>query len=287
MIAALLAAAAMVVAAPPAAAAALDAYRGAASWVDRYDRATLRDPWPALSEMRRRGVRTVFLETGNWRLPPWRDFADRAGDELILDEAHALGMRVVAWYLPGLVDLSLDLQRSAAALGLRTASGGGFDGFAVDIESTLIGSIPARNRAIVAYTLALRRVVGRGYPLGAIVPDVRSATIAPGLWPGFPYRALAPLYDVFLPMAYSTYRVRGAARVYQYTRANIAYLRAVTGRPVHVIGGLADGLFGGEPAAVVRAARDAGAIGASFYEYSLSLDCTWRALAGMRGARSP
>ena len=42
----------------------LDAYRGPAAWIDRYDADVLQDPWPALSEIRGHGVRTVFLETG-------------------------------------------------------------------------------------------------------------------------------------------------------------------------------------------------------------------------------
>ena len=273
-------------AAPAAAAAAtrpLDAYRGRAAWVDRYDPSVLDDPWPALSEMRAHGVRTLFLETANYRLPRRSDFADPVAAELILDEAHALGIRVVAWYLPGLADVTLDLRRSTAALDYVTPYGGQrFDGLAVDIEATAVGSIAARNRAVVAYTRALRSAAGPDRALGAIVPDERSSTIAPGLWPGFPFRALAPYYDVFLPMAYSTLRGAGAGFVYAYTRANVGFLRSATGRPVHLIAGLSDGLSGSEAAAAMRGARASGAIGASFYDFSLSLDATWAALARFR-----
>src|SRR2546423_6721426 len=172
---------ALLAAAAPARGAPVDAYRGAGAWVSQYDAAVLEDPWPALLEMRAHGVRTVFLETGNYRLPRGRDFRDRVGDELVLAQAHALGMRVVAWYLPGLADVALDLRRTRAALALSTQPAGeGFDGFAVDIESTLIGSIRARNRALLSYTHAVRAEVGPDYPLGAIVPDERSATTTPG-----------------------------------------------------------------------------------------------------------
>src|SRR3712207_6940484 len=106
-------------------------------------------------------------------------------------------MKVVAWYLPGLDDVPLDLRRTRAAIRLRTEKGGRFDGFAVDIESQRIRSLGARNRALMRYSRALRRHVGSSYALGAITPDERSTRYHPGLWPGLPYGALARLYDVF------------------------------------------------------------------------------------------
>ena len=261
----------------------MKAYRGAGAWVDQYDGDILDGPSPALQEMHAHGVRTVFLETGSWRLPEERDFRDRDGDELIVDQAHALGMKVVAWYLPGLDDVPLDMRRTRAALDMRTERGGRFDGFAADIESQRVRSLRARNAALMRYSRALRRAAGARYALGAIIPDARSATVAPGLWPGLPYRALAPIYDVFLPMAYPTARGHGAGFVYRYSRANVKFVRAVTRRPVHLIGGVDPHLLAGEPAAVVRGARDAGAIGASFYDFAGAQDASWRALRAFGG----
>jgi hypothetical protein len=187
-------------------------------------------------------------------------------------------MKVVAWYLPGLDDVALDLRRTRAALDLRTDRGGSFDGFAVDIESQRVRPIARRNAAALRYSRALRRRVGRDYALGAIVPDQRSSTVSPGLWPGLPYGPLASLYDVFLPMAYSTYRGHGNAFAYSYSRSNVEFVRAATRRPVHLIGGIDPGLEGGEAAGVVRGATDGGAIGASFYDFVGATDATWRAL---------
>ena len=257
----------------------MKAYRGAGAWVDQYDGDILDGPSPALQEMHAHGVRTVFLETGSWRLPEERDFRDRDGDELIVDQAHALGMKVVAWYLPGLDDVPLDMRRTRAALDMRTERGGRFDGFAADIESQRVRSLRARNAALMRYSRALRRAAGAKYALGAIVPDQRSSTVARGIWPGLPYRAIARVYDVFLPMAYSTVRGHGAAFTYRYTRANVEYLRRATGgRPVHLIGGIDPGLLPSEPAAIVRGARSAGSIGVSFYDFAGAQDATWRAL---------
>jgi hypothetical protein len=170
------------------------------------------------------------------------------------------------------------MRRTRAALALRTERGGGFDAFAIDIESQRVGRVAARNAALMRYSRAVRRTAGSSYLLGAIVPDQRSSTVAPGLWPGLPFGAVAPLYDVFLPMAYSSYRGHGAGFAYSYARSNVAFLRAVTRRPVHLIGGLDSALLPSEPDAVVRGARDAGAVGVSFYDYAGATDPTWLAL---------
>jgi hypothetical protein len=212
-------------------------------------------------------------------VPKALDFKDEEAVELFLDEAHALGIKVVAWYLPGLDDLRTDLRRSRAVLDYETPRGHQrFDGFAIDIESQRVRSLSARNAALMRYTRKLRRYAGADYALGAIVPDLRSTTVSPGLWPGFPYRAAARYYDVFLPMAYSSVRGRGAAFVYGYSRSNVSSVRALTGRPVHLIGGLTDRLSPSEAAAVVRGARDGGAVGASFYDFAIHQDAAWRAL---------
>ena len=103
----------------------------------------------------------------------------------------------------------------------------------------------ARSRSATAARGSSRAASGgpsaRSIRWRAILPDQRAtATSLPSLWPRFPYRRLRRYYDVFLPMAYSTYRGRGASFVYGYTAANIAYLRFATGDPalpVHLIGG--------------------------------------------------
>jgi hypothetical protein len=262
----------------PAQARALDEYRGAGAWVDQYDAEVLDNPYPALLEMKEHGVRTVYLETGSWRLPRRLDFRDKLGVSLTIDQAHGLGMKVVGWYLPGLDDVPLDLRRTRAALKLRTARGGSFDGWAVDIESQRVRPIARRNAAVMRYSRAVRRQVGDDMALGAIVPDQRSSTLSPGLWPGLPYASLASVYDVFLPMAYSTYRGHGAGFAYNYARSNVQFVRSATRRPVHLIGGLDPGLRPSEPAAIVRGALDGGAVGVSFYDYVGATDATWQAL---------
>jgi len=209
-------------------------------------------------------------------------FVYPVGIAALIDAAHANGMRVVAWYLPGFKNLNRDLRRSLDAIRFTTVAGGHFDSFALDIESNAVRNVTLRNRRAQQLSSRIRGAVGKQYPLGAITPDQRSTSaFLPSLWPRFPYSHLRPYYDVFLPMAYSSFRGKGARFVYGYTAANIQYLRLMTrdpSLPVHVIGGLANKLRPSEAASVVRAARDQGALGASFYDVRLTGQEEWQAL---------
>jgi hypothetical protein len=264
----------------------IDAYRGPGAWVDVYSRRELARPEATVAALARHGVRTLYLETANHRRRPSQLIVWPRATERFLDAAHARGILVVAWYLPGFDDLDADYARAMAAIDFETAAGERFDGFALDIEATKVRSIPRRNAAMLALSRDLRAAVGRDRALGAIVPDALSTTCRGCLWPGFPYRSVARLYDVFLPMTYSTLRRgRGAAFTDAYTRANIAHVRRRTARPglpVHVIGGLADRLSAAESRAVVDAARARGATGASFYNLRLSGPEEWSALRRSR-----
>jgi hypothetical protein len=276
----------LALAAPAAAAPDLGAYRGTGAWVDLYDPGVRADPTAAVETMAANGVDTLYVETGNHRLPRRTLVGYPETVSELVDTAHGLGMRVVAWYLPGLHKLRLDRARSLAAIRFTTLAGGRFDSFALDIESNKLRAVWRRNLALLRLSRSLRRAVGKKYALGAIVPDQRSTTLSPGLWPGFPYLVVARLYNVFLPMSYSTYRTRGPAAVYRYTYGNVAAIRTLSWPrrpPIHVIGGLANRLRQGEARAAARAARDAGAIGLSFYKFTLSGRDEWRALTLFRG----
>jgi hypothetical protein len=280
--------AALALLAPAAAqAASTKPFRGGGTWVDIYDgSAVWRNPEAVIDDLAYQGVKTLYLETGNFHFRPRKKLlAHPEGLARFVDAAHLAGIRVVGWYLAGLADFHQDRRRILAALRFRTVAGQRFDAFALDIESGSPASISRRNAAAVRLSRAARKWAGRKLPLGAIVPDSRSTSFSTSLWPGFPYRSLRRYYDVFMPMAYSTYRAHGARAVYRYTRANIDLIRARTGDarvPIHVIGGLASGLHASEANAVVRAANRGGAIGASFYSYDLTRQKHWDALVRLR-----
>ncbi|MEA2375891.1 MAG: hypothetical protein QOD53_2354 [Thermoleophilaceae bacterium] len=269
--------------AAPAQATSIKAYRGAGSWVDIYDPASVwRNPEAVIDELAYQGVRTLYVETGNHHFKPLTaNIAHPEGTARFIDAAHRAHIKVVAWYLPGFANRARDLRRAMAAVRMRTPAGNAFDSFALDIEASLVKSIPKRNAEAIRLSRSIRRRVGRSYPLGAIVPDSKSTSLSTSIWPGFPYRSLRRLYNVFLPTAYSIYRTHGSSNVYDYTKLNVDLIRARTGDPrvpVHVVGGLADGLKASEGNAVVRAANRSGAVGASFYSYRLTTQPLWDAL---------
>ena len=265
---------------PHAAAAGPVAYSGTGAWIDRYDFAKLEDPEFAVAEMADHGIKTVYVETASWKVPSRIDIVAPLQTQDLIAAAHENGMKVVAWYLPGFVNLRTDLRRIRAALAFRTPDGQAFDSFALDIEANEVNPVSRRNAALLRLSRAIRRAVGPAYELGAIVPDQLSTSNGPVLWPRFPYAAAARYYDVFLPMAYSTFnRARGAAGVYRYTARNVRFVKRATGRPVHVIGGLTNEMSHSEQAAVAQAARDAGAVGASLYKFPLYDTGSWTALS--------
>src|SRR4051794_1027298 len=149
--------------APPASAApSLDAYRGLGTWVSIYSRSTLADPIATAATMKARGVRTLYLETSNWRQRV--DIVRPQTMGAMIEAAHAAGLKVVAWYLPSYKPGRTDLRRAQAALAFTTPTGQRFDGFALDIESTEVGSTPLRNRLQGRLAAAIRRQVGSDYP---------------------------------------------------------------------------------------------------------------------------
>src|SRR4051812_36842891 len=257
----------------------LDAYAGIGAWIDRYDFNRIVDPQAVVDEVAANGAHTIYVETASWRVPRNLDFVDEGATAELLDAAHAAGIKVVAWYLPGLADRRTDLRRVRAAIDFTTFANQKFDSFALDIEANIVNPVWRRNLALLQLSRAIRAYAGDDYALGAIVPDRRS-TCCGGLWPGLPYKELARTYDVFLPMAYSSFgRASSARGVYAYTRDNVTYLRRVTGRPVHVIGGLTGNMSSAAQRAVARAARDAGAYGMSLYKYMDYSAASWDSMA--------
>ena len=133
----LIAAFALAPATPAAAVGDIDAYRGLGTWVSIYSRTTLADPIGTAVQMRRNGVRTLYLETANWRQTV--DVVRPATMAAMIEAAHAAGIKVVAWYLPSYKPLRTDVRRALAAIAFTTPTGQRFDGFALDIEASTVG----------------------------------------------------------------------------------------------------------------------------------------------------
>ena len=255
----------------------LGSYRGLGAWIDMYDEGPWDYPRAAVRRMAERGVRTLYLETANYHKPVKGPMYRPRATAAMLEEAHLHGIEVVAWYVPSFDNLAKDFYRAKTAIDFVTTAGQSFDSFALDIEATVVRDIATRNERARTLSRRLRNHVGDDYTLGAIVPEAGAL-----YWPDFPYGAMARRYDVFLPMAYFSYRTSGASGVYDFVSRNIAAIREETGdstAPVHVIGGIAADSTPAEVEAMVTAARDKKAIGASLYDFPTTTPRQWTKLS--------
>jgi len=244
------------------------AFSGVGTWVDVFDWSEAYgdgeligpDDVDAMAEA---GVETLYVQ-GTRATGP--DVLERDRLEDLLDRAEDRGLATVVWYLPSFVDTAADLRRLEALADLDV------DAIAVDIEARDVADPAERSRRLVALSEDLRQALPDAAIAAVPVAPVLLEVVNDDFWPGFPWRELAPSYDAWLPMAYSTDRradsgYRDAAR---YTTENVERLRTNLGDPnavVHPVGGVADGLVEDDVRALVRGARATEAVGASVYDW--------------------
>lgn len=267
----------------------LKPYEGLGTWVDRFD---FSPPYAGESPpvdaeeialMAEMGVKTIYIQAAHR--------ADRSPglteDPWVLAEllaaAHSHDMAVVAWYLPKWEDEDLAKMTAMADfefLGHR------FDGIGVDIEYNQGGLEPEeRSRILVELSTGLRAHIGDD-PLSAIVlPPVLTEEVNTDFWPDFPWDEIGPLYDIWQPMSYWSFRSEssGYKDGYTYNAESTRLLRELLNDPdalVHGIGGIGavdaaqGGETGGEPLAVVadlegfaRSLVDSNSVGGSVYDW--------------------
>jgi hypothetical protein len=258
----------------------VDPYEGLGAWVDIFDTKTWASPAGPIASMRAHHVKTVYVETSN---SSQREDVVRPGQlGVLVESAHAAGMKVVAWYLPSLISPGKDFRRAGAAIAFRTVSGQAFDSFALDVESSDLKSIRARNHRLLALSDAIRQAAPPEYRLGAIVPSPVGIRIHRKYWPSFPWTELRARFDVLLPMAYFTYRLRTPEAVLGYVRSVVGLLRADTGDqtvPIHVVGGIANRATSQALQSFVSAASQCNVSGLSLYDFGTTNAAGWNALA--------
>ncbi len=260
-------------------------FEGLATWVDIYDAAVYASPEATAARIAARGVRTVFAETSNDRSTV--DVVNRPALGRFLDALHARGVDVVAWYLPGFVAPAVDLRRTRAMLSFRTPRGGAFDAVALDIESLRLKSVGLRSRRLVALARKLDAEAGT-VPVAAITYPGRAFERHLSWWPGFPWPDLVPLFDAFVPMAYTGGGFKGYDATYGYVARSLRLLRAAVGPdvPVHAAGGVADRMSAEELKAFADAIVDDGSVtGWSLYDYATTVSAAWKSLAPLGGTR--
>lgn len=252
----------------------LTLYGGLGTWIDMYDEEVWDDPEATILGIASRGVRTVYIETSNWHKRSDIYKPQKLGR--FIEAAHAAGIYVVAWYVPGFRNLDKDERRIAAALNFTSLNGQTFDSFALDIEATVVNDLDRRSRRALKLCAWLRELVGPDFTMGAIVPDLQST-----YWDGFPYAEVAGYFDVMMPMSYFTYRVHGRAAVKEYINHNFDALRELIGDPnfpVHNIGGIGGRSTRREARAYVNAVIANAGIGGSYYDYPITAEREWEEL---------
>ncbi|HEY2353690.1 MAG TPA: hypothetical protein VGH79_02160 [Gaiellaceae bacterium] len=257
----------------------LTPYAGLGTWLDIYATSYWDKPGRQVAAMARDGVKTLYLQTGNYSQQANRNELGR-----FVDAAHAHGLRVVAWYLPSFAHPEQDARRSLQAIRFRSAHGERFDAFALDIEASLVGSESLRNQRLLSLSRRLRKAVGPTYALGAIIPSPLGIRRHLHYWRSFPYRGLGRIYDVFLPMAYFTdHDLHGIRAVRSYLAADVAIIRNRTGKPhvpVHLIGGISRSMTKADTTGFMRAVADCRPLGYSLYAWSVMRSGMWPKLRG-------
>jgi hypothetical protein len=252
-------------------------FRRLGVWVDYLDYGL--DPAAAVRDFAAHGAHTLYLETARYS-----SASDVLYPALVgrwIEQAHAAGIAVVGWYLPGYSEfLDRDVRRTLAIARFRSPAGQGFDALAVDIEyQGASGSVAEFNRGVASHLARVRAAVGARYPVGAIVPAPLGMALDPAAWTGFPWSAIGRQADVVLPMSYWSYRHDCPANPlhcpYRYTRGNAAEAARRSGLPVHVIGGVGDQVTTAGVHDFVDGALDERAYGGSLYDYRTTAPAFW------------
>ena len=266
-------------------------YRGLGVWVDAYDYSApfqdpLGEPPPvtpdSVADMAQLGAHTLYLQAAK---ADARSPGPLVDDKLVgqfLARAHARGLKVVAWYLPLYGDVEADFAHIKALFDFRAGprKRDKFDAIALDVEwTTDVPDVAERNNRAVSLFERTRALVGERMAIGAIIyPPTQLEVLNQALWPAFPYTRVGEWADVWMPMAYFTFRsgeLRGADT---YTLDSVRRLRNNLGDQhaiVHPIGGIADLMKTSDYRAFVRSAQQLGAIGWSVYDYNTTATSAW------------
>ncbi len=206
------------------------------------------------SRMRAHGVRNLFVQTSRSNTEAVKD---PAGLGALIEAAHRHNIRVIAWSFAELLNPTADADKMIAAAHFQSPKGERIDGIAPNLEQNL------DKWRVETYSQHLRQVLGRTYPMMAVVfsPLNRAPQVAKTPW-----KTLGEYYDVIAPMAYWGGKHQ-RLDAYTYTRTTVEKVRALTGRSnieVHVIG---DGMGTSAESLdhFLRACKDSEATSASLY----------------------
>jgi hypothetical protein len=209
-------------------------------------------------------------------------FYGRNSLDRLLPAAHAAGIKVVGWVYPTLTDVASDVRLTQTVATYRTPSGDQVDGVATDIEEVTTES------AVYAYGQMLRTLLG---PNELLVASV----LHPLTHADYPYGAIGALWNVVAPMDYWHGRhdhVYTSAEVGRFLTTSLTTLRAAIGGATAIEetgqsydmytddgSGGTDAPTATELRTELATVRQAGCIGASYFEWQTMTQSEWQTLS--------
>jgi hypothetical protein len=259
-------------------------FEGLGTWLDVYDGSLLKQPEALADRLAARGVRTVYVETANYKVA--EDVVNARPIGRLVDRLHALGLKAVAWYLPGFQQPVKDSRRALAMTAFRTPTGGAFDGIALDIEALVVKSVPVRTQRMLDL-LSQVRVAAGATPVAAITYPPRMLERHLSWWPAFPWTEVAAQVDAFIPMAYTGSAFPGYDATYGYVARSLRLLRNAVGPDVaiHAAGGVATRKTPEQLQAFADAVTDNGTVtGWSMYDLATMTPAAWKSMTALSAA---
>jgi len=165
-------------------------FAGKGEWFDIYD------PLPRPGDLRAMaaaGVTHVYLEVATSRsgFPArWRNWLN-----ILLPEAHRVGLKVIAWLYVSLKNPCRDAQLTSQVANYVTPQGYRPDGVAADIETLPRNNPVAASQLVTSYAVLTRSKLPSGMPFIAI-------TFPPQYRPSYPYAAMAAEFNGIALMDY-------------------------------------------------------------------------------------
>jgi len=251
----------------------------------KYDPATVvaRAQASGISHIEVRMARGTFLEAATPASRAWLD--------ALIDRASAAGIRLIAWQVPRR-STTADAAAAVAAAEYATASGNRFSGLSLDIEDgdNYMGNGEVAKQRMVDQIALVREAVGPTYLL---VATVMSPALTHWTNARYPFSGIATYASVMQPMEYwhhfysSTHHSYTQDEVSGACADSVSLTRQQAGRaiPINVAGQSDDLGTTGRPspdeiAWCLAAAKGAGAIGQTFFDWRGTGEDGWSAIAG-------
>lgn len=209
----------------------------------------------------------------------------------LLPVAHGAGIKVISTIYDPLEHLSTEIRLAAQVAQYKTPGGDQADGIAIDMENDA-NPATINSRTAFEYGQMVRALVGPKMLMVAnVIPPISHAPYA------YPYEAIAASWNVISPMDYwhhDPQHAYSADDARTYLTASLTALRAAIGPgfPIEELGQMYDmttdpyGSVGGtgapsaaEITADLRAARQLGCIGATYYTWQTATQAEWQALS--------